>query len=224
MYQTEALNHAIQRTHTHAWPLLHIQGGRRETYSHNDKPWETAIYKETLEGPVYFDQYGIIGDEHTGTPDLDRAVCVHPAAHYDFWRVYFQRDIPIGFFGENMTVGGVRDEDICVGDIIRCGTALLQVTQPRTPCYKPARKLGVPTYLKLILQTGKLGFLLRVLETGATQAGDSFTLVERAHPEANLVFVNRALYEVDNLDAASKLAALEPLAHDWRAKFAARVK
>lgn len=220
MHQTEALNHAVQPTRTHPWPVLHAQGGRRETRAHEGKTWETAIYKEPLEGPVYLDQFGIIGDEHTGTPDPDRAICVHPAAHYDFWRAYFRRDIPFGFFGENLTIGGVRDEDMCVGDIIRCGTTLLQVTQPRTPCYKQARKLGVPTFVKLILQTGRLGFLLRVLEPGVLQAGDGFELLERPHPEANLVFVNRAMYETTNCQARDELARIGVLAQAWRSKFA----
>ncbi len=206
------------------WRIEQVLLGEIEQRNHNGRSWETAIYKQPRSGQVEVTPLGLAGDQHTGRgPDLDRAVCVHPAASYAFWRAYFRRDIPLGFFGENLTVSGLADEDVCVGDVIHCGTALLQVTQPRTPCYKQAHKLGVPTFVKLILQTGKLGFLLRVLEPGATQVGDAFELVERPHPEANLVFVNRALYEPDN-SAASELAVLEPLAYSWRAKFAQHIK
>ena len=96
---------------------------------------------------------------------------------------------------------------------------MFEISQPRTPCFKQARKLGVPDFVKLILQTGKPGFLARVLQPGAIAVGDAFELVERPHPEANLVFVNRAMYD-DDASAARELALLAPLADDWRAKFA----
>ncbi len=199
--------------------------GALQDQPYKDTTWTTAIYKRPIAGAIEINRYGIAGDEHTGDgPDLDRAICRHPLAHYAFWRSYFRRDIPTGFFGENLTIDGLVDEEVCVGDVIRCGTALLQITQPRTPCYKQARKLGEPEFVKLILQTGKPGFLARVLQPGATQAqADRFELIERPCPEANLVFVNRKMYDREDIDAARELARLEPLAHDWRAEFAKRI-
>ncbi|MBC8163197.1 MAG: MOSC domain-containing protein [Roseiflexaceae bacterium] len=205
------------------WRIELVQAGQLEQHEYKGKAWETAIYKRALAGPVQVTPLGIAGDQHTGgTFDPDRAVCVHPVATYEYWRAYFRRDIPLGFFGENLTVSGLLDEQVCVGDIVRCGSALLQVTQPRTPCHKPADKLGEPALLKLTLQTGKLGFLLRVLEPGTLQAGDAFELIERPHPTANLVFVNRIRYQPDNHAAAAELAALDALAYLWQLHFAAR--
>jgi MOSC domain-containing protein YiiM len=204
------------------WAVRLIQAGKLQDQPYQDTTWFTAIYKQPLAGQVEIDRYGIVGDEHTGAgPDLDRAVCFHPLAHYRFWAAYFRRHIPIGFFGENLTLDGLVDEDVCVGDIIRCGSVVFEISQPRTPCFKQARKLGVPDFVKLILQTGKPGFLARVLQPGAIAAGDAFELVERPCPQANLVFVNRAMYDHDTA-AARELALLAPLAHDWRAKFAER--
>ncbi len=204
------------------WAVRLIQAGKLQELPYKDTIWATAINKQPLEGHVAVDSYGIVGDEHTGDgPDLDRAVCFHPLAHYRFWSAYFRRDIPIGFFGENLTLDGLVDEDVCVGDIIRCGSVVFEITQPRTPCFKQARKLGVPDFVKLILQTGKPGFLARVLQPGEITVGDAFELLERPCPEANLVFVNRAKYD-DNTAVARELAALPALAHDWRAKFAER--
>src|SRR5690349_11357763 len=207
------------------WIVRLVQAGKLQTQPYEDKTWITAIYKQPLAGAVEIDQYGIVGDEHTGHgPDLDRAVCIHPLAHYQFWRSYFRRDIPLGFFGENLTVDGLADEDVCVGDVIRCGTAILEITQPRTPCFKQARKLGVPDFVRLILETGKPGFLARVLQPGAVQAGDPFELIERPCPQANLVFVNRKKYDREDIQAARELSLLAPLAHDWRAEFAQRAQ
>jgi MOSC domain-containing protein YiiM len=207
---------------SHGWAVRLIQAGKLQELPHKDTTWSTAIYKQSLVGQVAVDRYGIVGDEHTGHgPDLDRAVCFHPLAHYRFWAAYFRRDIPIGFFGENLTLDGLVDEDVCVGDIIRCGSVVFEITEPRTPCFKQARKLGVPDFVKLILQTGKLGFLARVLQPGEIMVGDAFELIERPRPEANLVFINHAKY-ADDPAVARELAALAPLAEDWRAKFAER--
>jgi len=204
------------------WAVRLIQAGKLQELPYKDTTWATAIYKQPLAGRVEVDRYGIAGDEHTGNgPNLDRAVCFHPLAHYRFWAAYFRRDIPIGFFGENLTLAGLVDEDVCVGDIIRCGSVLFEISQPRTPCFKQARKLGVPDFVKLILQTSKPGFLARVLQPGAIAVGDTFELIERPCPEANLVFVNRAMYDGDP-SAVRELALLAPLADDWRAKFAER--
>jgi MOSC domain-containing protein YiiM len=205
------------------WAVRLIQAGKLQELPYKDASWSTAIYKQPLAGRVQVDRYGIVGDEHTGDgPDLDRAVCFHPLAHYRFWAAYFRRDIPIGFFGENLTLDGLADEDVCVGDVIRCGSVLFEITQPRTPCYKQARKLGVPDFVKLILQTGKPGFLARVLQPGEIATGDSFELIERPYPQANLVFVQRAKYANDPA-MARELSHLAPLAHDWRADFAKKV-
>jgi MOSC domain-containing protein YiiM len=205
------------------WLVRLIQAGKLEQRRYEGKSWTTAIYREPLNGPVEVDRYGIVGDEHTGHgPDLDRAVCFHPLAHYRFWQAYFRREIPIGFFGENLVLDGLVDEDVCVGDIIRCGSVVFEITQPRTPCYKQARKLGVPEFAKLILQTGKLGFLARVLQPGAIAVGNAFELIERPCPEANLVFVNRAKYDHEPA-TARELSQLGPLAQDWRMAFAERV-
>ncbi|HEU5087333.1 MAG TPA: MOSC domain-containing protein [Roseiflexaceae bacterium] len=203
------------------WAVLHVQRGQIREHTYRGRAWQTAIYKHPAEGPVEINRYGLVGDEQTGAaPDLDRAVSFHSATHYSFWRGYFRREIPIGFFGENLTVAGLADEDICVGDVVRVGTALLQITQPRTPCYKQARKMGEPKFVKLLLQTGRLGFLARVLEPGELETGSRIELLERPCPQANLIFVNRKLYDTDDRESARELAELVPLAHDWRAKFA----
>jgi MOSC domain-containing protein YiiM len=203
------------------WSVALVQAGQLEERIFEEAPWTTAIYKRPVAGRARVTRQGIAGDEHTGHgPDLDRAVCFHPIAHYAFWRAYFRRDIPLGFFGENVTLNGALDEEVCVGDVFRCGTALFEITQPRTPCFKQARKMEAPNFVRLLLQTGKIGYLARVLEEGEIGAGDAFELIDRPCPQANLVYVNRALYDKNNADAARELADLGPLAADWKRDFA----
>lgn len=206
------------------YTVLNIQVGRIQTrLDAQGCPWTTAIYKERVIDSIEAAMTGLVGDEHTGERiDFDRAICCHSIAHYRFWSAYFRRPFPIGIFGENLTLDGGLDEDLCIGDIFQCGTAIFQVTQPRTPCYKQAKRLEIPQFVKLIEQTNRRGFLLRVLEPGIIQSGQSFTMIERPYPDASLIYVNRKFFEKDDPEAISWLAHLAPLAHDWRAKAAAR--
>ena len=111
------------------WAVRLIQAGQPQEMPYKDTTWPTAIYKQPLAGRVAVKRYGIVGDQHTGDgPNLDRAVCFHSLAHYRFWSAYFRRDIPIGFFGENLTLDGLADEDVCIGDVIRCGSVLFEIT------------------------------------------------------------------------------------------------
>jgi MOSC domain-containing protein YiiM len=203
---------------TISWPIVHIQTGRVQMQIDDEgQPWETAIYKQAVQQPIALKTLGLDGDERTGY-DVDRAICCLAQEHYRFWESYFNRTFPLGTFGENITLQGAVDENVCIGDVYRCGTALMQVTQPRTPCYKQAKKTGVPTFVKLIEATKRRGFLLRVLEEGTIAPGDSFELIERPHPTASLIYVNRLFLERDDPEQIAWLANLAPLAHDWRAE------
>lgn len=206
------------------WAVVQVQRGRvKDRLDQDGKSWETAIYKKAVMEPIEIGLGGLAGDQQTGV-DADRAVCAHSLAHYKFWQSYFSRRIPVGLFGENLTIDGAIDEEVCVGDVIRCGTVVMQVTQPRVPCYKQAKRLGEPRFVKLIEQTNRRGFLLRVLEPGTLQVGNRFKLIERPYPRANLLYVNRIRFERTDPDAMRWLAALPPLAHDWRADVVARLE
>ena len=203
--------------------MLHIQTGKVQTYiDENGAPWETAIYKEAVTTPIGITSTGLDGDERTGY-DVDRALCCQSVENYHFWSAYFRRDFPLGTFGENITLEGYSDESICIGDIVRCGTALLQITQSRTPCFKQAKKIGVPKFVKLIEQTQRRGFLLRVLQPGTFTVGDAFETIERPHPEASVLYITQTFFNKPDRDTLRWLADLEPFAHDWREAAAQRL-
>jgi MOSC domain-containing protein YiiM len=103
--------------------------------------------------------------------------------------------------------------------VLRCGSVLMQVSQPRMPCYKQARRVGQPDFVKLILQSGKPGFLTRILEPGTIQVGDALELVERSLPEVPLLFVLRVFQKPDP-ESAALLAGTTLLANEWRERFA----
>lgn len=205
---------------SHGWSVRLIQAGQLRELPYEGKTWTTAIYKAPLAGRVTVNQTGIVGDEHTGRGrDPERALCCCPARHYSYWNAYFRTDLALGAFGENLTLDGLAEEDLCIGDVLRCGSVLMQVSQPRMPCYKQARRIGQPDFVKLILRTGRLGFLTRVLAGGTMEVGDALELVERPCPEIPLPFVARVFQHPDAA-AVAELAAQPLLAPEWRERFA----
>lgn len=116
---------------------------------------------------------------HGGT---DKAVCVYPFDHYAHWEKALGRGMEPGAFSENLTVLGAVEAGVCIGDVFGVGEAVLQVSQPRTPCGKLAGKNGQRLLTRWVGQTGFTGFYMRVLSEGLVSGGDAFELVE-GHPD-----------------------------------------
>jgi MOSC domain-containing protein YiiM len=162
----------------------------------------TAIAKAPVAGPVWVGPEGLAGDAqadrvHHGGPD--KAVHAHFVVHLRAFGALRGRPVPPGSLGENLTWGaagpGVPEPEeaaFCLGDVLRLGGAVLQVTQPRIPCAKQERRLGLPA--AEVAASGRTGLYLRVLEPGPVAAGDRVVLLERPHPEATVALANRFLH------------------------------
>jgi MOSC domain-containing protein YiiM len=137
----------------------------------------TGIYKEPAAGRVRLRAIGLEGDFQAdpsvhGGPD--KAAYVYPAEHYPYFRELLARpDLSPGFFGENLTTEGLLEEEVGVGDVFRIGTAVVQVTTPRTPCFKLGARVGSPAFVATFLNSRRLGFYLSVVEEGEVGAGDA---------------------------------------------------
>lgn len=161
--------------------------------------WTSGIFKAPVEGPVWLGTLNLKGD---GQADLtvhggpDKAVLACSADHYHFWREEFPDiDWQPGAFGENFTIAGLTEDDVCISDIYSIGEAIIQVSQPRQPCWKLAAKLERPTLPKWVIKTGFSGWYFRVLQEGIVAAGQTLQLVERTIPDNTIAAVNRYLYE-----------------------------
>ena len=147
----------------------------------------TGIYKIPATGRVWLTKLHLVGDgqaDHTVHGGEHQAAYCYPVEHYVYWQDRLNlTDLPYGTFGENFTITGLLEEDICLGDILQIGDAhtgvIVQVTMPRIPCFKFGDKIGFPDILDEFLYSGKSGFYLRVLKTGEVAAGDSITVIER---------------------------------------------
>jgi MOSC domain-containing protein YiiM len=155
---------------------------------------------------------------------VDKAVCVYPFDHYAHWEKVFGRRLEPGAFSENLTVSGAVETGVCIGDVFRAGEAVLQVSQPRTPCSKLAGKNGQRLLPKWVGRTGYTGFYMRVLSEGLVSEGDPFERIEN-HPDLIAVAdVNDVIYE-RSADAGliERLANLPEFGGDGRTLFARRL-
>ena len=185
----------------------------------------SGIAKTPRPGPVRVGPEGLEGDEqadrrHHGGPE--KAVHHYALDHYAAWRGELAgAEVPLaapGAFGENLSTTGLTEAEICVGDLWRAGSVLLQVSQARQPCWKLNLRFGITDMARRVQETGRTGWYYRVIEPGTLAAGDSLRLIDRPHPAWTLARLLRVFY-VDRLDrgALEGIAALEALSPSWRA-------
>jgi MOSC domain-containing protein YiiM len=190
-----------------------------------DRPWESAIWKSAVAGPVHVHALGVDGDAQAdqrvhGGPE--KAVLAYSLAHYaTAWCDVLGEQLAPGAFGENLAVEGLDESTVAIGDVFTIGSARLQVSQPRGPCWKLVRKLRRDDLVERVIENGFTGWYLRVLEAGVIAAGQSFAVVDRPHPALTIAVVNRVLHHKPlDRDAATALAACAALAPNMRRQIA----
>jgi MOSC domain-containing protein YiiM len=207
--------------------ILTIQVGLPKTMQYanpqdgRSESWRSAIYKEGVSGPVWAGRTDLVGD---GQADLrvhggeDKAVYAYPAEHYPLWRAELGLpEMAFGAFGENLTVEGLLEDEVCIGDVFQAGEARLQVSQPRGPCWKLTRRWNVRGLEKRFSETGRTGFYLRVLQEGYIMVGTALERIERPAPEWSVLRAHRLLEKAsDDLEAAAALSELPWLSQSCR--------
>lgn len=188
----------------------------------------TGIFKEPVAGRVVLRRLNLDGDEQAdlkvhGGPA--KAVYVYPADYYAFWREHYpEMELPWGTFGENLTIWGVQDDTIHIGDHLQVGSAQLQVTEPRRPCYKLALKFGRDDVLKLMWQSGFMGFYCSVLQEGEVTTGDPVRVLQRDEHAVSVLDILRLQREDRyDFDLLRRAVAVEALSQDWREVFVERL-
>jgi MOSC domain-containing protein YiiM len=187
----------------------------------------SAIAKAPAGAPVAVGPLGLAGDQqadHVHHGGRDKAIHHYPFDHYAFWRGEIG-DHPLlsapGGFGENISTLGLTDHDVCLGDRFRLGTALVEVSHGRQPCWKIGHRFQIPRLTAMVVETARAGWYYRVIEGGKVMAGDRLELVERSLPDwtiARLFDVLVAGGHKREAAALPMLAALPVLAEAWRAR------
>ena len=186
----------------------------------HDKPWTTGFFKAPIEGPVFVGTTNLVGD---GQADLknhggvDKAVLAYSAGHYPKWREELRLpDMPCGAFGENLTITGLSEESVCIGDIFRIGEVIFEVSQPRQPCWKLARRWRMHVLTGLVVRNGRSGWYLRVMEQGWIDTQMPVTLLERPNPAWSIARANEIMYHRrTDVRLTLELADVPGLANSW---------
>jgi len=150
----------------------------------NGNKIETGIFKKPVSGKVKVSRLNLEGDAQAdltvhGGPD--KAVYAYPLEQYDYWKTELSNsNLEWGVFGENLTVEGFDESNVCIGDRMKIGSAMFAVTQPRMPCFKLGIRFGDPTIVKRFYKSGKWGFYLSVLEEGEIETGDEIIVADRS--------------------------------------------
>jgi ferredoxin-NADP reductase/MOSC domain-containing protein YiiM len=206
--------------------LLSVNVGLPRDIAWRGETVHTAVWKEPVQGRRMVRRLNIDGDgqgDLAGHGGEQRAVFVYQMESYHYWERQLSRtDFVFGQFGENFTVEGLSDEEVCIGDQYRIGSALFEVTQPRVTCYRVGIRMHEPQMAALLVAHKKPGFYLRVLQEGEVEAGDEIVKVADGPERMTVAEIDAMLYlgrhSREQLERALRLPTLSP---GWKASFQA---
>jgi MOSC domain-containing protein YiiM len=206
--------------------LVSIQVGKPRDYGSeqaadpHDKPWTSGFYKSPVSGPVFVGTTNLDGDGQADLKNhggIDKAVLAYSADHYPLWRRELENpSFPFGAFGENLTIAGFREDSVCIGDVFSIGEVRFEVSQPRQPCWKLARRWRMNELIGMVLTTSRSGWYLRVLNEGYIESRMSVTLEDRINPQWTIWRANLVMnHSKKDIDLALELASVPRLAESW---------
>jgi ferredoxin-NADP reductase/MOSC domain-containing protein YiiM len=204
--------------------LLSVNVGVPRDVAWQGRTVHTAIWKNPVAGPVTVRRLNVDGDAQgdlAGHGGEQRAVFVYQIGSYDYWsRELSRNDFVMGQFGENFTIDGLADDEVCIGDRYRIGTALFEVSQPRVTCYRVGIRMNEPRMPALLVSQHRPGFYFRVLQEGVVQAGDAIEKVADGEEQMTVATVDGLLYLPQHDPAAMKRAIQIPaLSPGWKKSF-----
>jgi MOSC domain-containing protein YiiM len=209
--------------------LVSVNAGLPRVVMSNGDPVSTGIFKEPVVGRVMVRTLNLDGDRQAdltvhGGPS--KAVYVYPSEHYDYWkRELPEMSLPWGMFGENFTTSGVFESELNIGDKFRVGSAVVMVTEPRTPCYKLGIKFGRADIVKKFLASERTGFYFSVFQQGEVGAGDPIELMEKSERSVRVSEITQ-LYtlEKQNVGLLRRAIEVEALPESWKSYFQHRLE
>ena len=188
----------------------------------------SSIARDPVNGPARLGWVGFEGDQPsdlTAHGGPEKALHHYPAAHYPFWQAELGASPAFrpGGFGENLSTDALTEETVCIGDVFRLGSAEVQISQGRQPCWKLVAHAGHDEMAYLVRRRLRTGWYYRVLAEGEVRVSDAMVLLDRPHPDWTLARVMRALFDPRvGAGEAAHLADLTHMTADWRAWFAGK--
>lgn len=192
-----------------------------------DEHWTSAIWKEPVQGRVSAGREGLTGDSQVyrkGHGGPERAVLWYAAEHYPRWRAEWgSKDLGPGGFGENLTVSGLDEQTVCVGDLFQVGELRFEVSGPRSPCLNLARRHRRPKLVAEVVANDRSGWYCRIQNEGWLERGLAIQLLDRPYPQWPISRAAQVRRDMASRPAEARLLAACPaLLADWRVKLGGR--
>ena len=206
---------------------LNISLPERVSLNNGGKKTLTGIFKKPVDEEIFLDELGFHGD---GVGDTrfhggkDLAVCAYFIDHFPHWQAELDREIKPGAFGENLSLAGINETQMNIGDIYRLGEAEIEVSQPRQPCHKLNKVFDLQAMACKVQTTGYTGCYFRVKKTGWVKPDSAFEKIKEGLGKISIEMVNVLMFkEKKNLDLLRKVASLQALSIKLREKFQKRL-
>lgn len=215
------------------YKLLSVQLGKvkgygdKESQDFLDKYWESGSFKEATSLRVWAGKLGLSGDEvadkvHHGGEE--KAIFANSYENYKEWSEFLGGEVPFGALAENLTISGLHESNVCLGDIHKIGDATLQVSQPRKPCWKIAKRWNNKKFTHEIYATGLTGWYYRVIEEGFLGAGDEVVLLSSEAEQVSILDANMAFANpIMHRDILEKILSIPSIAPSYRVSIEKRI-
>lgn len=208
--------------------ILSINVSKLKAASYKGKDVITGIYKRPLQGKVLLRKANIEGDKQADLNShggFDKAIYAFPSEHYAFYQEHLgQGPYEHGYFGENLTTGGMVESTVHIGDRFQIGTAIVEVSQPRAPCFKLSMKLGTDRVVRLMLDSGKTGFYLRVIKEGLIEGGEVSCVFSNETAQSVEEIHNLMFFKITNVVEIKKALLNPVLGQATQDEFAKRIE
>jgi MOSC domain-containing protein YiiM len=207
--------------------VISLNVGKPATLVCPDRTVMSGIRKAPVARPVRLTAEGLEGDgqaDHVAHGGPDKAMCAYPTEHLPYWSARLGRALAPAAFGENLSTEGLLERELHIGGVFRLGGTVVQVSQPRGPCFKLAALNGEPHLAQWVQSAGLTGFYFRCLEPGMLRSGDEFVLIDANERAPTIADAVRVQYtDRDDRATIERLATCDALADAWRSVFAKRL-
>ncbi|WP_442920019.1 MOSC domain-containing protein [Metabacillus sp. B2-18] len=201
--------------------IIWLSKGKPTTLIHKGKEFRSGICKNQVE-KLEVKSSHILDDDvanHDYHGGSERVICVYPYEHYDFWENLYKQSLPKAAFGENLTVSGMKETDVCVGDIYQIGEVVVQVSQGRFPCSTINKYTNINTILNKIVEHGFTGYFFRVLEVGRISSDSSIKLIKKHPAGISVAAIHHTFFHhKENLSQIEKILSLRELSEEWQVR------
>jgi MOSC domain-containing protein YiiM len=215
--------------------VISLQVGKVKSYGDKnskefiDKYWQSASFKEPLCGEVWAGKLGLSGDEVADTlhhGGADKAIFANSYENYEKWADFLHvNTIPYGALAENLTITGLHESSVFLGDIHKIGSAVLQVTQPRKPCWKISKRWNNKNFTHEIYTSGLTGWYYRVIEEGFIKAGDRVTILSQEKVKISILDANMAFSNpIEHKNILEKIVHISSIAPSYKESILKRLE